>query len=84
MATEIISHVQAVTEIHQYLKVLYQDPLLLSLCDNVTVEELEACIALEQGKALNLTLRLCDDHLLRKCTFLDNTCIFHLFYISNK
>lgn len=63
------SHVEVKAEIQRAIRVLLEDPLLNDLCPDVTPEELNLKLALVQGRALNLWLRVYHDETIRESIF---------------
>ena len=59
-------HVEVVSEVGRAIEHLLQDPLVGDLSPNVTPEEVSSQLALLQGRALTLQLRLYNDHTIRK------------------
>lgn len=60
-----LSHCEAMSLVKTSIQELLCDPLLSGLAKDVTVEELQDILHLEQGKAITLYLRRFDDSILR-------------------
>ena len=63
------SHVEVIAEVQRAIRALLQDPLLNDLSPTVTPEEINSKLALAQGRALSLWLRVYDDHNIREKLF---------------
>ena len=61
-----LSHYEAMTLVKKSIAELLTDPLLSGLSEDVSLEELQDILHLEQGKAITLYLRRYDDSILRK------------------
>jgi len=63
-----LSHCDAMLLVKNGIKELLNDPVLSDLDGDISVEELQDVLHLEQGKAVTLYLRRFDDSILRECT----------------
>lgn len=61
-----LSHCEAMTLVKKSIAELLTDPLLSGLSEDISLEELQDILHLEQGKAITLYLRRYDDSILRK------------------
>jgi len=61
-----LSHCDAMLMVKNGIKELLSDPVLSDLDGDISVEELEDVLHLEQGKAITLYLRRFDDSILRE------------------
>ena len=62
---EVPSHSEAMSLVKNSILELLSDPLLSGLPKDITLEELEDILHLEQGKAITLYLRRFDNSILR-------------------
>lgn len=62
---EVPSHSEAMSLVKNSILQLLSDPLLSGLPKDITLEELEDILHLEQGKAITLYLRRFDNSILR-------------------
>lgn len=62
---EVLSHCEAMSLVKKSIRELLSDPLLSGLAEDMTLEELEDILHLEQGKAITLYLRRYDNSILR-------------------
>ena len=62
---KVLSHCEAMLLVKKSIRELLSDPLLSGLSEDITLEELEDVLHLEQGKAITLYLRRFDDSILR-------------------
>lgn len=60
-----LSHCEAMLLVKGSIRELLSDPLLSGLTEDITLEELEDILHLEQGKAITLYLRRYDNSILR-------------------
>ena len=61
-----LSHREAMALVKKSIGELLTDPLLTGLSEDISLEELQDILHLEQGKAITLYLRRYDDSILRK------------------
>ena len=62
-----LSHCDAMLLVKNGIQELLSDPILSDLDGDISVEELQDVLHLEQGKAITLYLRRFDDSILREC-----------------
>ena len=60
-----LSHCQAMIVVKRNITELLSDPLLSGIAKDITLEELQDVLHLEQGKAITLYLKRYDDSILR-------------------
>lgn len=58
---EELSHVEAMKMVHQQQSALLSDPFLQDLPYDVSLDEVQSQLALEQGRAISLQLRKLDE-----------------------
>ena len=74
-----LSHVEAMKRVHELQSFLLSDRFLQDLPEDVSLDEVQSQLALEQGRAISLQLRRFDDEIIcewksvRVCTLLCNT-----------
>lgn len=61
-----LSHVEAMKRVHELELLLLSDPFLQDLPRDVSLDEIQSQLALEQGRAISLQLRRFDNEIIRK------------------
>ena len=61
---EELSHVEAMKKVYELQKLMLNDPFLQDLPSDVSLDEVQSKLALEQGRGIHLNLKRFDDDVL--------------------
>ena len=62
--SEELSHVEAMKKVNELQQLILSDPFLQDLPSDVSLDEVQSKLALEQGRGIHLNLRRLDDDVI--------------------